>query len=310
MKYPEGMSVIITDNAVTIDYDGELWTTKRGMRSYGTVMEVLRDFSGTKHLVELLQDAFDLDAPDVESYVAEHGQGLITFDGIALRYGNDPIKGPITRRIRALAANNLPFDNLLKFLENLYQNPSYSSIKQLYGFLEAHDMPIAEDGTFVAYKVINSNFTDCHTGKISNAVGSRVSMPRHTVEDNPERTCSSGLHVCANEYARGFFWGSNRILVAVRVNPRDVVSVPTDYNNAKMRVCEYVVDRVLEEGPEKDELTGRIYYGFDARINYEDDPLDDDYDSSWIASEDADGYPEMYDDLDYEDYTNEDRNYW
>jgi Ran GTPase-activating protein (RanGAP) involved in mRNA processing and transport len=34
-------------------------------------------------------------------------------------------------------------------------------------------------------------------------------------------------------------------MLEVKVNPRDVVAVPVDYNNAKMRVCEYVVLSVV-----------------------------------------------------------------
>ena len=31
------------------------------------------------------------------------------------------------------------------------------------------------------------------------------------------------------------------ILVVVKVNPEHVVSVPVDYNNQKLRVCEYTI---------------------------------------------------------------------
>jgi len=33
----------------------------------------------------------------------------------------------------------------------------------------------------------------------------------------------------------------------VKVNPKDVVSVPYDYNYSKMRVCEYEVLREVED---------------------------------------------------------------
>ena len=36
----------------------------------------------------------------------------------------------------------------------------------------------------------------------------------------------------------------NVIIVSCIVNPMNVVSIPTDYNGAKMRVCEYKVSAV------------------------------------------------------------------
>jgi len=36
-------------------------------------------------------------------------------------------------------------------------------------------------------------------------------------------------------------------VVKVLVNPEDVVSIPTDYNDAKMRTCKYVVIEEVTE---------------------------------------------------------------
>lgn len=135
------------------------------------------------------------------------------------------------------------YQGFAKFLKNLYQNPSYRSVRQLYGFLDANDLPITQNGTFLAYKKIRSDYKDIHSGTFDNSVGKTVEMPRFEVEDNPEVTCSSGLHVCSKSYLGCF--GSyqpdlDRIVIC-EVNPADVVSVPTDYHNAKMRVCKYTV---------------------------------------------------------------------
>jgi hypothetical protein len=67
-------------------------------------------------------------------------------------------------------------------------------------------------------------------------------MDRGKVDADRERTCSAGLHVAAWNYAESFYFNGH--LLEVEVNPRDVVAVPTDYNNEKMRTCEYKVVRV------------------------------------------------------------------
>jgi hypothetical protein len=63
-------------------------------------------------------------------------------------------------------------------------------------------------------------------------------MPRSKVDDDPESTCSTGLHVCSFEYLRSF--GGQRTMLC-QVDPADVVSVPIDYQNTKVRVCRLTV---------------------------------------------------------------------
>ncbi len=46
------------------------------------------------------------------------------------------------------------------------------------------------------------------------------------------------LHVGSMAYVKDFGYG-NSVILEVLVSPRNVVAVPEDYNNTKMRVCEY-----------------------------------------------------------------------
>jgi hypothetical protein len=139
--------------------------------------------------------------------------------------------------------DGFPIYHLLKFLGNLMENPSNSAVEELYDFLEVCNLPITEDGHFVAYKRIQANYTDVHSGKYDNSVGNTVSMERCLVDDRRENTCSHGLHVCSLNYLAHF--GGER-LVLCKVNPKDVVSIPSDYGNTKMRVCQYEVIQELE----------------------------------------------------------------
>lgn len=149
----------------------------------------------------------------------------------------------IVDRYRFMVNNDFPLEGFKQFVENLAKNPSIESRKDLYGFLEACSLPITEDGCFLAYKRVNKNYTDCQSGKFDNSIGKTVEMPREFVDANRNNTCSTGLHVCSRSYL-GHFSG-DRIIV-VKVNPKDVVSVPTDYQQAKMRVCRYEVIAEVE----------------------------------------------------------------
>lgn len=167
--------------------------------------------------------------------------GFHITDG-ALYYNNSKLSGYIVDRILELVDANKPVTRMLKFLENLLQNPSNRVYEHLFEFLEKGQLPITEDGYFLAYKKVNGNYTDCHTGTINNSIDTTVSMPRQSVDDNPNNTCSHGLHVCSFDYLAHFC--GERIIV-VCVNPRDVVSIPVDHNHTKMRVCRYdVIDEI------------------------------------------------------------------
>jgi len=88
------------------------------------------------------------------------------------------------------------------------------------------------------YKGIRSDWTDKYSGKIDNSIGKTIKFPRNKVDDNRENQCSWGLHVGSLDYVVDY---CTERVVLVKVNPRDVVSVPKDHDAQKCRVCEYTV---------------------------------------------------------------------
>ena len=148
-------------------------------------------------------------------------------------------------RIFGLMAEYCSVKPLEKFFRNLLDNPSFRAVQELYGFLELSKLPITDDGYFVAYKAVNSEFRDCHTGTMDNSIGAQPSMPRNLVDEDKNRTCSAGLHFAGYEYARGFV-PHNGHLMAVRINPKDVVAIPSDYNNQKGRASTYMIVEEIE----------------------------------------------------------------
>lgn len=171
-------------------------------------------------------------------------RGNIEFRDHRVFYKGAPLHEAIAGRVVDLFDQGFPIDHLLVFLDNLMQNPSNSAIQELYEFLAACNLPITPDGCFLAYKLVQDNYKDVHSGTYDNSVGQVVRMERRLVDDRRENTCSHGLHVCSLGYL-GSFYGDR--LMLVKVNPRDVVSIPSDYGNTKMRVCEYHVIQELDK---------------------------------------------------------------
>jgi len=206
---------------------------------------IRKDHKYFKALVEAINASDDtavLNVVDMAQKIANFVEGKVVVQNGQLFYGDELLSGAIVDRILQGISMGLESKSYILFLENLMKNPSFQSRKELYLFLEACDLPITEDGRFIAYKSVRDNYYDAHSGKYLNKVGAIIEMPRHLVNDDRQQTCSAGLHVCSRAYGKF----SQRLLL-VAVNPADVVSVPYDYNNAKMRVCKYEVLKEIEE---------------------------------------------------------------
>lgn len=120
---------------------------------------------------------------------------------------------------------------------------------ELLRFLERNDMPLAKDGSIIAYKRLQSTdedgiFVDCHSRKVRQRVGSEVCMPRDLIDDNRRNECSQGLHIARRGYLGGFV---GDVIVLVRIAPEDVIAVP-EYDSNKMRVARY---QILAEIPKR-----------------------------------------------------------
>lgn len=180
--------------------------------------------------------------------------GKVTIENGEVFYNNKAIHNTLTERIIDMARQGFDIGYMVKFLENLMKNPSYRAVNELYGFLESGSIPITENGTFLAYKKIRNDWTDIHSGTFDNSIGAVCEMPRNMVDEDSSRTCSAGLHVCSYDYLAHFSRDNNDRVVICEINPADVVSIPADYNNTKMRVCKYTVIGEVEDYKESEIL--------------------------------------------------------
>ncbi len=175
---------------------------------------------------------------DPKKVVINYGKGNVEVQGDKLFWKGKEFHNALSNRMISMLQEGLPVEPLVLFMDNLMKNPSKRSVTELYGFLEKNNLPITSDGHFLAYKKVRKDFKDCHTGTMDNSVGKVVEMERNEVDDDQNRTCSTGLHFCSQNYLNHF--GGERTVI-VKINPADVVSIPTDYDNSKGRACRYEV---------------------------------------------------------------------
>jgi hypothetical protein len=175
---------------------------------------------------------------DPKKVVLNYGNGNVAIQGDKLFWKGTEMHGAIVKRMVQMLQEGFPVEPLVNFMDNLMANPSYRSVNELYGFLEKNNLPITPDGHFLAYKKVRDDYKDVYSGKFDNSVGQIVEMERNQVNDDARQTCSAGLHFCSEGYLRNF--GGERVMI-LKINPRDVVSIPTDYDNSKGRACRYEV---------------------------------------------------------------------
>lgn len=210
----------------------------------------------------------------------------VDFNGQDVLFDGDTVDDALSQQIRRfLEAGVDNYQPLVNFWENIAQNPSEHSRENLYRWLRTHEFSITPEGYIVGYKGVqvydNNEYKSIHSGPavvdgvsvngfVPNQPGSVVSMARSAVTEDPSIGCHVGLHVGTWDYANGFARGA---VLEVHVHPRDVVSVPTECGDAKMRVSKYTVvdvvggkydDAVVYRGTEdyvdEDEWQGDVGY--------------------------------------------------
>ena len=233
---------IIQGNNITVVIGNKPHTIAKSHITYQKVVDAIKAGDWTK--------VADLVEP--KKVVLNYGKGNVSVQGDQLFWKGKPMNNGLATRMIAMLQDEFPIEPLVNFMENLMTNPSKRAVDELYGFLEKNSLPITPDGHFLAYKKVRNDYKDIHSGTMDNSPGMIVEMERNEVDDNKDRTCSSGLHFCSQDYLPSFGNSYDNRVVIVKINPRDVVSIPSDYNNAKGRACRYEV--VGEIGNDTDKV--------------------------------------------------------
>ena len=220
------VNYVILSGSIIVNFDGATHNVASSDGRYAKILSAIK--SGNLSEIPNL----------VDTTLALRQGGVDVRNGVVF-IDNKALPDSLSDRILQFFHESLPYEPLIKFWRKLNKNPSFNSREQLFKFLEHNGHPITTEGNFIAYRSVRRNFTDHHTGKMDNSIGRVVEVDRSDVDDNPNNTCSHGLHVACLSYAQDF--GGDRVVVDVEVDPADVVAVPTDYNGTKMRVCRFKV---------------------------------------------------------------------
>jgi hypothetical protein len=192
---------------------------------------------------------------DIPKFIERKGQGRVTVVDEVVYFEGEVINNAVTRRILWGLSEGYDMSAYINFLDEAMENPSQQAVDEMYLFMEANNMGIFDDGCIIGYKKVNAEFRDIYTNTFNNSPGQILKMRRNAVDDRRDKTCSTGFHFCSMSYLPKYGRGTGDRIVIVKVRPRHIVSVPIDYNNAKVRCCEY---EVIAEytGPDRHDLLG------------------------------------------------------
>jgi hypothetical protein len=245
--------------SITVFHDGEiLFATRASHDNYDSIVD--RVVAGDPDAIDL----FDLRRA-IKRYSDQSLSGRVRVEGGVVLLDDEPADNAITDLILRFIDEGLDAGPLARFLEKVNENPNAHSREQLFRWLNTHRFAITPSGDIVGYKGVRTDFgsitagpgivngTPCD-GNLDNSPGNVLEMERREVDFDPTRGCSTGLHVGTWSYARSF--ASQGKVVELHVNPADVVSVPTDCSDAKMRVARYKVVRELSEPYDKTLVLG------------------------------------------------------
>jgi hypothetical protein len=212
--------------------------------------------SKDSHVIDELVTVLKSDTPDLTRLRALLNPAAAIADALSavdvkvvgkqVTYRGKVIPTNLAKRLIEIIDWGLPSEPWKLFIARVMANPSQSAREELALFLEANQgMPITDDGCFLAYKRVDANLKDCRTHTFDNSVGRVVTMDRSGVDPDRYKTCSAGLHFCAASYLPSYT-GARTVLV--KVDPADVVAIPSDYRNAKGRTWRYEVVAELVNG--------------------------------------------------------------
>lgn len=274
-------------DSVAVYLHGQIRVADQSHPAWGLIVSELRNDEPDENVLWL---HFEDPTRSIRENIGDYSSRVAIGDNNVLLDGNK-VTGPLASKILRVYGSGGTVKPLVKFLENLDDNPSHRSRTQLFDYLERHDFQITEDGHFIAYKGLRDNGTSVHAGRafvdgvevegnIPNDEGAVITMPRKEISDDPDKACHVGLHAGAWAYASSFGNGGT---AKVKVNPADVVCIPNDSSWQKMRVCRYEVLELNLPAPNDER------YAYDEGDDYAD-PWDEAYyEDAW-----QDGWNEGY----------------
>jgi hypothetical protein len=239
---PKGISMVMDNRMRVVPVNSINYNVLRdAIKSYSQALQSGAAASALAAIVDQIRGYVDIPSFIAKSTFNRVQIGLGSSGSYQVRFDGVDVNSTIAERIIDLVTEGFDVEPLARFLDRLMDNPSETARNELYLFIESGNLVITPDGHFLAFKKVRDNYMDIHSGTFNNSVGNVCQMRREDVDSVRDNTCSRGLHFCSYSYLPHFGNGPGNKVMIVKIDPADVVSIPSDYANAKGRTWRYVV---------------------------------------------------------------------
>lgn len=174
----------------------------------------------------------------------------------AVTHEGERLGGALAERIVWGMREGMDTPRMLTFVERLMANPSARVVGELYDYVERSGLAIDDEGRIIGYTIVGQDFRRPKS-EAEHKPGMTVTVRRNRVKDDPALACDIGLTF--GRYPHYEAAQSGGKLIAVRVDPADVVAVPP-LTTEPARACRYEVlsvcavkpiEKPAEKPPEK-----------------------------------------------------------
>lgn len=244
---------IVSDNGITTIIGGRPYQVGTDHPQYDKILKTLK----TKDVDEFLR----LYSPVSNLSKIKETEDFKVTEGLVVGHGSVTYRGHaihnvVADRIIAMQSEGHDIGPLTRFLEKALSLTS-ENLEALYLFMGNAGLPITNEGNVLGWKVVREDWKDKHSGTVDNSVGVTVpEIPRAMCDSNGNNPCSKGYHVGNLRYSGpdGYFYckGSKEHIILVEFDPANVVSVPSDSHQDKLRVTQYTVIEEFIPEPEKE----------------------------------------------------------
>lgn len=239
------LACTITPNSINLLLAGRMRTVDRTHPNFLTILETVKEYQRAQN------DDFRADAisalqelVDIPSFISRVTEGKVQVGDDAVYYDGKKVHSVVADRILAQYRDGFDIRPLVRFMDKVALNPNEGTREDLYEWLERSGMPLTEDGDFLAFKKVRDDYKSYHDIETDNSIGAKPTCPDADTSRNA--TCSRGLHFCSYAYLPEYYGNKGRVVI-VKINPKDVAAIPSDYGLAKGRAYTY---EVIGEVPE------------------------------------------------------------
>jgi hypothetical protein len=207
------LSHIVSNSGITVVFDDGPKMLHKSSARYQEALDALKS-SDISTLREIMDPRGAIKKYSNNELSFEE-DGSLSFEG--LRLGSK-----LESLLKSCMSRGLPWEVIARFATNCLANPSTRAHSEIESLLSIENLPITEDGCFLAYKLATVDGLDADHGIFDCSPGKTVEYPRNKISRHSKKGPERGLSAGGKAYTNSGFVGKTLV---VKINPADVIGV-------------------------------------------------------------------------------------